>query len=218
MHLQKEYIDTKIAVGSNLESVSCYLCGSSTSRHFCYAQDDLTGRPGKFKFVTCSECNLTYQNPRVPVSEIGAFYDEEYIAHRKKKNWGLFSGMYEKAMDKHDSAKMEIVSKYVSLSAESTVLDVGCAVGSFLGKLKKIHNLRALGIDFKDLRAEVESRGAEFFLGSLAELYLPPKSCDLVTMWHFLEHDYSPMESLKKCLGLLKEDGRIIIEVPRLDS
>jgi len=37
-------------------------------------------------------------------------------------------------------------------------------------------------------------------------------------MWHFLEHDYDPVRSLRKAGEALKRDGRLIVEVPRLDS
>ena len=37
-------------------------------------------------------------------------------------------------------------------------------------------------------------------------------------MWHYLEHDYDPMRTLATARDLLTPNGRLIIEVPRLDS
>jgi hypothetical protein len=37
-------------------------------------------------------------------------------------------------------------------------------------------------------------------------------------MWHFLEHDYDPLRTLATAREVLKPDGRLVIEVPRLDS
>ena len=37
-------------------------------------------------------------------------------------------------------------------------------------------------------------------------------------MWHFLEHDYDPIRTLRTAHAALKPDGRLVIEVPRLDS
>ena len=61
---------------------------SRRARPFIQAQDDLTGKPGTFQFVSCDACGLTYQNPRVSLDHIKDFYDDEYIAHRKT-NWGF---------------------------------------------------------------------------------------------------------------------------------
>jgi hypothetical protein len=41
---------------------------------------------------------------------------------------------------------------------------------------------------------------------------------DLVTMWHFLEHDYEPLRSLTLARDVLAPGGRLVVEVPRLDS
>ena len=201
-----------------LENVTCYQCGKSDSRHFIEAEDDLTGVPGKYRFVTCTHCELSYQNPRIDVSEIGQFYDNDYIAHRKKKNWGILTPFYERAMEKHDRQKTKIVEKYVSLHSRTRVLDVGCAVGSFLGFLKKKFNVQPVGVDFKDLKSEATNRGIDFRLGKLSDQKFAESSFDLITMWHFLEHDYEPLNSLKMCSKLLADDGRLVIEVPRLDS
>ena len=37
-------------------------------------------------------------------------------------------------------------------------------------------------------------------------------------MWHFLEHDYDPLQVARARARALKPDGRLVIEVPRLDS
>ena len=37
-------------------------------------------------------------------------------------------------------------------------------------------------------------------------------------MWHFFEHDYDPARSLAVAREVLAPDGKLIIEVPRLDS
>ena len=97
------------------ERVSCYLCGSSDSRAFVTAQDDLGGTPGDFHFVRCTRCDLAYQNPRISLEHIAAYYDDTYIAHRKKRNWGIVTPLFERAMNKLDAAKDRIVSRYVSL-------------------------------------------------------------------------------------------------------
>ena len=52
------------------ESVGCLACGGSSSTPFLTGEDDLTGKPGRFTFVTCSACGLVYQSPRLTLEGI----------------------------------------------------------------------------------------------------------------------------------------------------
>src|SRR5438552_17893043 len=117
---------------SSLESVACYACGSLHCTPFIDAEDDLGGRPGRFTFVSCTKCGLVYQNPRLPIEAIKDWYDEEYIAHRKKTDWGPLTRAYNYAMERHDRRKLGLVSRYAKLNGASKALDIGCGAGTFL--------------------------------------------------------------------------------------
>ena len=143
------------------ETVCCYLCGAESFTPFIWGEDDLTGKPGRFTFVTCERCGLRYQNPRLTIDHIKAYYDDEYIAHRKKSDWGVLSGFFAWVMDRHDRQKDALVSRFVSLDATSEVLDVGCAVGTFLQKMRTRHGVRATGVDFADLSANPSLAGVD---------------------------------------------------------
>jgi 2-polyprenyl-3-methyl-5-hydroxy-6-metoxy-1,4-benzoquinol methylase len=203
---------------TTLEAVPCYLCGSWASRNFVDAEDDLGGTPGRFRFVRCLNCNLAYQNPRVRIERIGAYYDDTYIAHRKKRDWGVLTPLFERAMHKLDEDKAAIVTRYVALDSGTEVLDVGCAVGTFLAHLRQTFGVRAAGVDFKDLSSAETLQDVEFHCGLFYEADLAADRFDLVTMWHFLEHDYDPLRSLATAHRVMKPGGTIVIEVPRLDS
>ena len=209
---------SQLAHPSVLEFIPCYHCGENASSPFIDAEEDLTGKPGLFKFVTCKGCGLVYQNPRINVATITSYYDDEYIAHRKRSNWGVLTPLYEWVMDKHDRDKEKIVRRYLELSRECVALDVGCAVGTFLHKLRSVCGCTTVGVDFKDLAAHPLMERTEFHCGLFYEVDVGRERFDLVTMWHFLEHDYDPPQSLRKAHAVLKPEGRLIIEVPRLDS
>ena len=200
------------------EPIACYLCGGGRSKEFITAEDDLTGKPGKFRFVQCTDCGLAYQNPRVPLERIGDYYDDEYIAHRKRRTWGALTPLFERAMNKLDVDKDRLVSRYLTLDSSSEVLDVGCAVGTFLQRLRQRYGAHVAGVDFKDLSASPSLAGVDFRCALFYEAALESDRFDLVTMWHFLEHDYDPMRSLRTARRVMKQDGRLVIEVPRLDS
>ena len=202
----------------HMESVVCFLCGEDDSTELVSAQDDYTGKPGKFRFVKCRRCGLAYQNPRIPVADIKAWYDDEYISHRKKTDWGVLTWFYKWAMDQHDRDKEKLVQRFVALSSESHVLDVGCGSASFLNRIHERLGCTVYGVDFKNLAHLPTYRAVEFHCGLFCDQNLPENHFDLITMWHFLEHDYDPVGTLQRVLRLLKPDGRLIVEVPRLDS
>ena len=205
-------------IATTFETVACYLCGSRANRQFIQAEDDLGGTPGRFRFVRCLNCGLAYQNPRVPLDRIGAYYDDTYIAHRKKRNWGVLTPLFERAMHKLDTDKAGIVARYLPLGPGTDVLDVGCAVGTFLAHLREKYGAAVTGVDFKDLSSAETLHGVEFHCGLFYEADLAPNRFDLVTMWHFLEHDYDPMRSLATAHRVMKPGGTLVVEVPRLDS
>ena len=68
-------------------------------------------------------------------------------------------------MNKLDADKDGIVSRYVTLGAGSEVLDVGCAVGTFLQRLHDRYGAHVAGVDFKDLTSAPSLRDVEFHCG-----------------------------------------------------
>jgi len=200
------------------ETISCYGCSSPSYVPFLEAEDDLGGRPGRFRFVRCLACELVYQNPRIPLEGIGVWYDEEYIAHRKKTDWGPLTRLYNHAMERHDRRKLALVGRYLRLDTTSRVLDIGCGAGTFLALAARAHGCAVTGLDFKDLSALPWMKDIEFRCGLLREQDFGARRFELVTMWHFLEHDYEPRRTLATARELLAPEGRLVIEVPRLDS
>ena len=203
---------------SAFEKIPCYQCGSTDSIPLLIGEDDLTGKPGRFHFVTCGHCGLAYQNPRLTLDQIKHYYNDEYIAHRKKTNWGWLTPFYQRAMRKHDLAKMSLIDRYVKLDKDANVLDIGCGAATFLQELVARDGVHATGVDFKDLSHLPGFDQIDFRCGLLAEQNLDEHSFDLITMWHYLEHDYDPVGTLARCRDLLSADGHLVIEVPRLDS
>jgi SAM-dependent methyltransferase len=215
----EEFISTlKNPSRFSYEHVKCYICESDHSEKFLIGEDDLTGKEGQFLYVKCNKCGLVYQNPRLPVNQIKEFYDSEYIAHRKKKDWGILTPLYERAMTKHDRDKHKLISRYINLNSSSRILDVGCAVGTFLLWLQNKYNCEIHGVDFKEDLTFPGFEKINFWQGLFYEQNIPENSMDLITMWHFLEHCYDPGKSLEMAKKVMKKDGKLVIEIPRLDS
>ena len=199
------------------ESVCCYYCGGAEHTPFVIAEDDLTGKPGRFTFVRCTECELVYQTPRIDVESIKRYYDDEYIAHRKTNDWGALNWFFQATMDRLDERKLEIANRYAALGADKEVLDVGCGAATFLVKVRSRYGASVSGVDFVDMSHREEIERIDFHCGLFYEVDLGESRFDLVTMWHFLEHDYDPLRSLRRAHELMKPGGVLVVEVPRLD-
>ena len=207
-----------LANSEEMEDVGCYYCGSSCAEHFTDAWEDLTGKPGTFRFVKCSTCDLVYQNPRVAIDHIRRYYDDEYIAHRGKTDWGIITQLYNWEMEGYDRRKTALVARYVDPVSTHDVLDVGCGAGTFLTHWRRKYGSRVTGVDFVDLSHLSSFREVDFRCGLFYEQDLDESAYDVVTMWHFLEHDYDPLQTLHTAARVIRPGGRVIIEVPRLDS
>jgi len=200
------------------QKVNCYGCGADSYDFYLKGEEDLTAKEGEFQYVKCHNCAMVYQNPRISPEQIKDFYDGEYIAHRKKKNWGVLTPLYEWAMNKHDREKDKIVAEHLNLNEKTEIMDVGCAVGTFLLHIHDKYGAQISGVDFKEGLDYPNFDKIEFYNGLFYEQDISAERYDCVSMWHYLEHCYDPNQSLQMAKKVLKKDGKLIVEVPRLDS
>ncbi len=99
---------------------------------------------------------------------------------------------------------------------EGLVLDVGCGGGLFLQMLRERRKVRVAGLDFSLDAANVAWRRAKVpvICGTLSRAPLADASCAAITMFHVLEHLYDPGSYLDAAHRLLRQDGRLILQVP----
>jgi 2-polyprenyl-3-methyl-5-hydroxy-6-metoxy-1,4-benzoquinol methylase len=104
-----------------------------------------------------------------------------------------------------------------SLSAGSTVLDMGCGNGSFLASLKH-REWRLIGTDFSPTGIEIARRSypeIEFFLADAqTDLARKVDPVDAVISTEVIEHLYDPRSFLGNAYKLLKPGGIFIVTTP----
>lgn len=132
------------------------------------------------------------------------------------------SQLYEKLQELNDyyiPHKWEHEIALQNLSEGETILEVGCAFGSFVEtgiqagfQVKGIEiNQKAIKIA-SDKGLPVENINLQDF----ARLY--PKSMDVVCSFQVLEHIPDPKSFLKSCLTILKPNGKLILGLPNANS
>ncbi|MBN1162196.1 class I SAM-dependent methyltransferase [Patescibacteria group bacterium] len=98
------------------------------------------------------------------------------------------------------------------------LLDVGCGEDPFLEVQKKRgYNVYGTDVD-KTAREHFKKLGIEVRIGNLQNVKWSKNFFDVITLWHTLEHDVKPQETLKECYKILKDSGTLIISVPNFNS
>lgn len=172
-----------------------------------------------FNFDQCIECRLVFLNPRVPFIKLKNYYASHYLPYRGAKAWGKFEKLVENSQQKLDLKRVKRAKDTHNISADSLILDIGCGKPSFLKACQQELKCQTLGIDFSDEGWKddyTQFDGLELRVAEIKDL--PAIQPDIITMWHYLEHDYSPFENLSYLKSIAKPSTKLIIEIPNFDS
>ena len=207
----------------NLERVSCNLCGSIDALPLFSQADALTGEPTQFSVVKCRRCGLQYVNPRPMATDIARFYPAEFVSYQfvLDDHGGSMRERLVAAITRSAARqRVKVLERATRLAAHTRVLDVGCGKGGFLRVLKESHGCDVTGVDFdpEAVRYCREHLAIRAIQGGAADLAGLAPGLDIVTLWHFLEHAFDPLAVLCGAHRLLAESGRLVVEVPNVDS
>ncbi|MEC5164386.1 2-polyprenyl-3-methyl-5-hydroxy-6-metoxy-1,4-benzoquinol methylase [Flavobacterium sp. PL11] len=173
-----------------------------------------------FNFDQCAECQLVFLNPRVALNKLKNYYTSHYLPYRGSEAWSKFEKIVEGSQHKLDSKRVKVVKNIQTLSSNPLILDIGCGKPSFLKACQQKLKCQTMGIDFSDEGWKgQESNYSELDL-QVAEIKDLPSDLqpDIVTMWHYLEHDYTPLENLTYLKSIAKPSTTLVIEIPNFDS
>jgi SAM-dependent methyltransferase len=210
-----------------LEAPPCLLCGGEHPVPFLESRVQLAPGTGElFPFVSCSSCGLVYLSPRPTPEGMDRYYPPEYLPYRGPEAWGSWAPLVRRGEEALDRRRVRLVRRHLSLGPDSRVLDVGCGRPSFLHRLFRTVGARGVGLDVSDEGWQGETRFRDDL--TLIRATLPaaearlreeaPEGFHLITLWHALEHDHRPLESLEALRRLAAPDAVLVIEVPNLAS
>jgi ubiquinone/menaquinone biosynthesis C-methylase UbiE len=201
--------------------VECLACNSTNFAHFGQTSAMMHPRsPSLYNFDQCHDCGLVFLNPRIPESELGQFYTADYLPYRVDKAWGKYASIVKKDQQNKDEARVARLKKHHKLTDQSTVLDIGCGKPTFLACLRKKTKAHLLGLDFNNEGWKNDGdrfKDIDLRTGEIADLSID-KPADVITMWHYLEHDYDPQNHLRQLLEFSQAQTLLIVEVPNFES
>ncbi len=194
-----------------METVSCNLCGSSSSTLLFTSSDQVFGRGEEFGIVKCDACDLVYLSPRPTADEMGAYYPPEYQEEIRK----LIDRMRSNALLQKGLAMLR-KRRSPPDSPPGRVLDIGCSFGDYLLYLQA-RGWTVEGIEKDpDAARHAKDSGLAVYAGDAADVLptLPAERFDIVTLWQVLEHMVDPLGCLQEVHRILRPGGMVMLEVP----
>lgn len=202
----------------NLES--CPICQSNKFSDLIEVAAQMHPSDELFQFQNCDGCGLVFLNPRLDPKGLKDYYTDYYLPYRGADAWGKYHKQVAGSQVSLDKKRVALVASHSDMTKDSLVLDVGCGKPSFLKACRDKYGCRTLGIDFSDegwKESGTAYASLELKVGEVKDLPQDLRP-DVITMWHYLEHDYNPLQTLKDLKAISHEDTKLIIEVPNYDS
>jgi SAM-dependent methyltransferase len=160
--------------------------------------------------VACQDCGLGFAD-RIPEQSV---FDRHY-AEMSKYEYGHRAG----GESPFDAARFEQIAAYLASQIPdraTRVLDVGCATGGQLARLRVLGYENLMGLDPSPTcsRLAREFHGIEVRVGTLFSHDLPANAFDLIILVGVLEHVRDVAEAVQKLSPCLSSNGLIFAEVP----
>lgn len=190
------------------QSEQCPVCSKQGHPHF-YTKDYNRRTSGQtFVYHLCSECGLLFLMP-VPAN-LGSYYPSEYYSLPK-------SLVELDAMAKPEQFKIEMVRRFAT---GGHLVDIGANTGSFV-HLAKMSGFRVDAIEmdgncckFLSDVVGVNAICAADVVKGLSQV----DCCDVITLWHVLEHLPKWLHVLKAAGTKLRTKGILLIAAPNPDA
>ena len=203
-------------------SVVCKICASRATLFLDDLFDDRHGYRGRFQIYRCIRCGFGQTSPEIPQHQIADLYTDYYprknlsIEELKIRPLRIRSSLVRWCQGINNTAHYHI-PKTVGENRRR-VLDIGCGDCTSLREIELL-GCEAYGIE-PDANVHTIARtfNLKVHIGALSELPFPDNFFDYITMSQVLEHIHQPVVFLQTVMRVLKNDGKLIIGVPNIDS
>lgn len=198
-----------------MELTRCNICHSDDVR-IVYSLKDFSVSSEYFDLAGCKSCGFRFTMDPPSEDSCGKYYkSQDYISHSDTSK-GLIFSLY------HFVRKIMLgkKSKFIkNLGASKSLLDFGSGTGYFLNFMKQ-EGYHVAGIEL-DEEARLYGN-TTFGLNVQSPDYIKngqiSEKFGYITLWHVLEHLYTPDQYLRIFHHLLDEDGYLVIAVPNFQS
>lgn len=196
-----------MATASDLEFVSCNLCGSTKQRLVYEMPDTWYFTKEFFSVVECESCGLGFVNPRPKFEVIDRYYPKDF--------YDGFERDQEFHLERYRREAAYLRFARIPQNRLPRLLDVGCANGGFARQAIKL-GWEAEGVEVGSNTDKISD--FPVYRCPLPEIPVTSERYDAVTAWAVIEHVHDPMSYFKTIARLLKPQGVFIFLVTNFDS
>ena len=177
-------------------------------------------------YISCKDHTVTHetfnllQDPKMEMlittpqpQNLDKYYQsEKYISHTDSKK-SIMDKLYQYVKKINIRAKTKLIDTYSP--QHKNLLDVGTGTGDFLVAAQK-KGWTTLGVE---PNFQASERALAKQINVVPNLKsVPQQKFDVITLWHVLEHLPDLEQEIKNLVGLLHDQGTLIIAVPNYKS
>jgi 2-polyprenyl-3-methyl-5-hydroxy-6-metoxy-1,4-benzoquinol methylase len=156
----------------------------------------------EFDLSECPNCQVIYCDPTPTTEQFIRFYSSEGYDFNR---W------------KQESKADEYIKTLNKKQKSGRFLDIGCATGYMINKIKQDSNWQVYGVELSEhpVKFARDVLGLDNVVhGDLFSVNYDDNFFDYVNISDVLEHVPNPREFLQECRRILKPDGYIHLDVP----
>lgn len=181
--------------------VKCPIC-EKTVQSAPAAKAILSGKM-IYDLLPCTNCTVVFSDPIPSKEDLENHYANNY-------------GFYETNNYKAEGNGIAFAKKYLRNYRAGNFLDIGCAHGFFLAGIQQGSKLKVFGTDINpDVVAAVrEKLKLDIRAGEIENIRFNRGFFDFIHVHDVLEHVTNPVQFLKECRRIIKENGTLYLSVP----
>lgn len=192
----------------------CPICDSKERTLIYETRDRHYGIKGLWNISKCSKCGLVQLDPMLNSEQLINLYPKTFYAYDQNR---------------HIKKNREIIKKILfptllvkdpQFKIPGAVLDYGCGTGWSLLKFRDA-GWKCVGIDPSEDATKIgtEQLSLDIKHGTIHTISpIKDNTFDYIRANHSLEHDPDVSETLRKMRKIIKEDGKLLIGVPNINS
>ena len=199
---------------------ACPICDAELNEglSFVSVRDPFGVSNETFRLVRCDTCSTYVLNPRPPMSEMGMFYDETFLADTSAPKESLLMRLAARQQELNLVSEKRWLQKHLGRGA--TYLDYSAGNGQIVELIRtKGKDTQVFATEFSaDYRLWIADRiGADRVQESL-DGFEADLRFDLISAFGVLEHVEDPRWLIESLGNRLEVGGKMMLSIPNIDS